>query len=150
MHLKIVLLALLIFGWTNLATAILLLNVAMALFGKKYFAGFCSNFSKMFSRLHSSSFMSNLLISSSNCSSIFFKQTLNESILVDLIFDNLVCVIPNDTVIFRQIWFWYSCKKHAINNIQNFACNKKFCISPDTDLLIILIIYTISKYMSNN
>ena len=50
MHLKIVLIVLLIFGWTNLATAILLLNVAMALFGKRYFAGFCSNFSKNYNK----------------------------------------------------------------------------------------------------
>lgn len=51
MHLKIALAALLIFGWTNVAIAILLFNLTITVFGKKLFAGFCSKFCQNYNKM---------------------------------------------------------------------------------------------------
>ena len=47
-HFQLLLVALLYFGWTYLAIVLLLINVTMGWFGKKLFAGFCSNFASKY------------------------------------------------------------------------------------------------------
>jgi len=44
MYLKLTVLGLLLLGWTNLAIVFLLVNVLITNFGKRFFAGFCANF----------------------------------------------------------------------------------------------------------
>ena len=47
-HFKLLLVALLYFGWTYLAIVLLLINITLGWFGKKLFAGFCSNFASKY------------------------------------------------------------------------------------------------------
>eukprot|EP00092_Neocalanus_flemingeri_P091815 GFUD01116493.1.p1 GENE.GFUD01116493.1~~GFUD01116493.1.p1 ORF type:complete len:268 (+),score=82.37 GFUD01116493.1:28-804(+) len=44
MYLKLTVVGLLLLGWTNLAIVFLLVNVIIISFGKRFFAGFCTNF----------------------------------------------------------------------------------------------------------
>ena len=44
MYLKLSLLALILSGWTNVATFVLVVNLVISNFGKRIFAGFCSKF----------------------------------------------------------------------------------------------------------
>jgi len=51
MSLKIILLALLLYGWTNLAIALLLFNLTITLLGKRLFASFCYKFAEDYNRV---------------------------------------------------------------------------------------------------
>ena len=54
MYLHITLLSLLLLGWTNLSILILLVNVLISNFGKRFFAGFCANFTGQYNEASNS------------------------------------------------------------------------------------------------
>eukprot|EP00092_Neocalanus_flemingeri_P003012 GFUD01003221.1.p1 GENE.GFUD01003221.1~~GFUD01003221.1.p1 ORF type:complete len:259 (-),score=78.26 GFUD01003221.1:187-963(-) len=54
MYLKLTVLGLLLLGWTNLAIVFLLVNVIITNFGKRIFAGFCSNFASKYNDVSNS------------------------------------------------------------------------------------------------
>ena len=54
MYLKITVLGLLLLGWTSLSIFILLVNIIISSFGKRIFAGFCSNFARKYNETSNS------------------------------------------------------------------------------------------------